>query len=98
MNGRAASFERLINEPTNKFYRIQANLYENISLKAYLTFADRFMIVSYIVLGACLASTILLMRHTDARDEASATRVYRLSLLLILPLSVALYALAFLTR
>jgi len=224
MNGRSSSLDRLINEPTNKFYRIQANLYDNINLKSYpfdqhsltiqledktnavtkvvyrfdpansgidpdvtivgweipknnsftaqvvpheykvfgetyskfvfgvnvkritltsilkaflpafflvvvgllalllkpstllgavmfhlnvtsqippvgyLTFADRFMIVSYIILGACLGSTILLMRHTDAKDEASANRFYRSSLVVIPPLSFTLYALAFLTR
>lgn len=64
----------------------------------YLTFADRFMIVSYVVLIACLASTILLMRHTDAKDEAAAMRIYQKSALWVPVLAFVLYALAFLTR
>ena len=35
MNGRATSIDKLIDEPNSKFYRVQANLAENIDLKQY---------------------------------------------------------------
>jgi len=35
MNGRASSVEKIIDEPNEKFYRIQANLATNIDLKHY---------------------------------------------------------------
>jgi hypothetical protein len=35
MNGRATSMDKLIDEPNSKFYRVQANLAENIDLKNY---------------------------------------------------------------
>lgn len=64
----------------------------------YLTFADRFMMVSYLVLLACLVSTVVLMRHSDKKDDAEALRVYRVSVRVIPPAAAVLYALAFLTR
>ena len=64
----------------------------------YLTFADKFMIITYISLIACLASTILLMRHADKGDEAAAKRIHRLSLQAIPPLTLVLYVVAFLIR
>ena len=35
MNGRASSFEKIINEPNEKFYRIQANLNSPVDLKKF---------------------------------------------------------------
>ncbi|MFH1126773.1 MAG: hypothetical protein ABIG84_05440 [archaeon] len=35
MNGRASSFEKIIDEPNEKFYRVQANLVSPIDLKKY---------------------------------------------------------------
>ncbi|MEN3009851.1 MAG: hypothetical protein ABDI20_02525 [Candidatus Bipolaricaulaceae bacterium] len=35
MNGRAATIDRLIDTPTEKFYRIQANLSQNLDLRRY---------------------------------------------------------------
>lgn len=64
----------------------------------YLTFADRFMMVSYLVLLGCLVATVILMRHSDKKDDAEAMRVYRYSLKVIPPAALALYVLAFLTR
>jgi hypothetical protein len=64
----------------------------------YLTFADRFMIASYIVLLGCLISTVVLMRHSDSKDNENAMRVYRVSLRLIPPAAVVVYAVAILTR
>lgn len=74
------------------------NVTSQIPPVGYLTFADKFMIVSYISLIGCLLSTIILMRHTDRGDGTAANRIYRVSLQTIPPLTVALYALAFLAR
>lgn len=74
------------------------NVTSQIPPVGYLTFADKFMIISYIVLGACLYSSIILMRHTDKKDEAAALRVYRIALTVIPPAAVVLYGLAFFTR
>lgn len=62
----------------------------------YLTFADKFMLASYLVLGLALLSTIFLMRHSDKKEEALAENIYRKSLLFLPPLSALLYALTFL--
>jgi len=35
MNGRAATVDKLIDTPTEKFYRIQANLSQNLDLRRY---------------------------------------------------------------
>jgi len=35
MNGRAVTFEKIIDEPNEKFYRIQANLFSTIDLKKF---------------------------------------------------------------
>ena len=64
----------------------------------YLTFADRFMIASYVVLLGCLISTVILMRYSDSKADADAMRVYRLALRIIPPAAVVVYAVAILTR
>ena len=64
----------------------------------YLTLADKFMIVSYLVLMACLFSTILLMRHTDKKEEELALQIHRRALTLIPPVALLLYAAIFLFR
>ena len=64
----------------------------------YLTFADRFMIASYVVLLGCLISTVVLMRHNDSKDDASSMRVYRISLRVIPPAALVVYGVAILTR
>lgn len=74
------------------------NLTSQIPPVGYLTFADKFMIVSYISLVSCLVSTIVLMSHTDHGDSAAANRIYRISIQTIPPLTVALYVLAFSIR
>ncbi|MCX8190406.1 MAG: hypothetical protein N3F05_04235 [Candidatus Diapherotrites archaeon] len=44
MNGRATSIDKLIDEPNEKFYRIQASLAENIDLKKY-PFDEHFLTI-----------------------------------------------------
>ena len=74
------------------------NVASQIPPVGYLTFADKFMIVSYISLVSCLVSTIVLMSHTDKGDNTAANRIYRVAIRTIPPLTVALYALAFSVR
>ena len=74
------------------------NLGGQIPPVGYLTFADRFMIISYLVLITCLSSAILLMRHIHTKNEISAQRIYRWSLICIPILAVVLYVLVFATR
>jgi len=74
------------------------NLGGQIPPVGYLTFADRFMIISYIVLIACLSSAILLMRHIHNKNDILAQRIYRWSLTGIPILTIGLYVLVFLTR
>ncbi|MFN3407945.1 MAG: hypothetical protein ACK45B_03035 [Limisphaerales bacterium] len=64
----------------------------------YLTLADKFMILSYLVLMACLFSTILLMRHTDKQEEELALHIYRRALTWIPLAALALYTALFALR
>lgn len=59
------------------------NLTSTIPPVGYLTFADKFMITTYIILILILFSGILLMRHTDLKEEAHAARIYKYSLYLV---------------
>jgi hypothetical protein len=72
------------------------NVTSSLPPLAYLTFADKFMFGSYISLALCLGSTLLLMRHTDKGEEAAARRIFRLSLILVPIITVALFVLLFL--
>ena len=45
MNGRAASLEKIIDEPDEKFYRIQANLLSSIDLKKYPFDSQKLQII-----------------------------------------------------
>jgi len=62
----------------------------------YLTFADKFMITTYVILVTVLFSGILLMRHTEKKDEAKAYKIYRYSLISIPILTILLYTILFL--
>jgi hypothetical protein len=74
------------------------NVTSQIPPVGYLTFADWFMIVSYVVLIASLISTIILMRHTDKNEEALALQIYQRALTWIPPFALVLYVAAFLAR
>lgn len=43
----------------------------------YMTFADRFMMINYVLLLFCLAASILLVNLVDARQEPRAQRISR---------------------
>lgn len=71
------------------------NLSSQIPPVGYLTFADKFMITTYVILISILFSGILLMRHTEKKDERLAERMYRMSLYGIPAMTVFLYLLNF---
>ncbi len=72
------------------------NLTSSIPPTGYLTFADRFMITTYVILLTVLFSGILLMRHTEGKNEAMANRIYKTALYAIPVFTVLIYALLFL--
>lgn len=62
----------------------------------YMTFVDKFMIGTYIVLLANLGSTVLLLRYTQKGQEDNAKSVYRISLYGVSGLALLIYSLLFL--
>jgi hypothetical protein len=72
------------------------NLTSSIPPVGYLTFADKFMLATYIILMVVLASGILLMRHTDLKDDKKAREIYDKSLEFVPLLAVVLYVAVFL--
>lgn len=71
------------------------NLTASIPPVGYLTFADKFMILTYMILIAVLLSGIILMRHTEQKEEALAEKIYKYSLFSIPVAAVAAYAALF---
>lgn len=72
------------------------NLTSSIPPVGYLTFADKFMLVTYGILILILFSGVLLMRHADKKDQAQAERIYRSALVSVPIGAVLLYAMLFL--
>ena len=62
---------------------------------SYLTFADQFMILTYIIMIAVLVSGVLLAVYTERKDYQQADRVYTYALHLIPIVTVGLYILMF---
>lgn len=76
------------------FFHINAT--SSIPPVGYLTFADKFMIATYIVLIVTLFSTIVLMRHSEKKEEEKARRHNRLAMMAVPAITFILYALVFL--
>lgn len=74
------------------------NITSQIPPVGYMTFADKFMIGTYLILLATLASGVLLMRHTEKKDDKKASVIYRRSLIHIPIATVIIYAVLFLTQ
>jgi hypothetical protein len=74
------------------------NLTNQIPPVGYMTFADRFMIGTYIIMLAILASGVLLMRHTEKKDKKKAEYIYRKSLIYIPLGAAAVYTILFLLQ
>jgi hypothetical protein len=67
------------------------NLTSSLPPVGYLTFGDKFMIATYVSLGLCLVSTLLLMRHTEQGAEARAKWIFRTALLGVPLITVGLF-------
>lgn len=74
------------------------NLTSAIPPVGYLTLADKFMIMTYVILIAIMATGIALMRHTEKKDKRKADLIYKWSLYTMPPLAAILYAIIFLLQ
>jgi hypothetical protein len=74
------------------------NITSQIPPVGYMTFADKFMIGTYLILLATLASGVLLMRKTEKKDDKKADKIYKNSLLYIPIATAIIYAVLFLTQ
>jgi len=63
----------------------------DLPTRSYLTFADRFMIATYIVLVMALVSSVLLGFYTERGDQRQATFIYRYSLLIAPMAAILIY-------
>ena len=70
---------------------------DSIPLVAYATFLDIFMVITYTTIVLVLLSGILIQKFIEDGDTGRAGQVRRWSLLIIPPLSIALYFLLFLS-
>jgi hypothetical protein len=73
------------------------NLTSSIPPVGYLTFADKFMISTYLILVSVLFSGILLMKYSDRKDHLKAEKIYKYSLISLPIISAFLYILVFLS-
>lgn len=71
------------------------NLSSSIPPVGYLTFADKFMMATYVIMMAILASGVLLMMHTDSNDKVAADRIHNAALYYMPVLTVVVYAAIF---
>jgi hypothetical protein len=71
------------------------NVTSSIPPLGYLTFADKFLIATYVVLVLNLCSTVLMMVHAKRDDARLEKKIYRASLYGIPALAVVLYAALF---
>lgn len=72
------------------------NVTSSIPPVGYLTFADKFMVATYVILVLTLLSTVLMMMHAKSGEEGLVKKLYRSSLFGIPVLAVAAYSLLFL--
>ena len=74
------------------------NLTSQIPPVGYLTFADKFMIVTYAVMIGVLLSGILLMRNNERKNRRMEDDIYRYSLYVLPAAAVAAYSLIFMLQ
>ncbi len=74
------------------------NVTSSIPPVGYLTFADKFMLVTYVVLVLSLLSTIVMMMHAKRDDARLEKKIYDISLVGIPLLTLIGYALLFVIR
>jgi hypothetical protein len=62
----------------------------------YLTFADKFMIATYIIMVSTLVIAIILLKYNDRKDLVKSERIHFYSLRIMPLLTILIYALTFL--
>lgn len=73
------------------------NVTSSIPPVGYLTFADKFMMATYVILVLSLLSTIVMMMHAKKGEEKLVRKLYRYSLYGIPTLALAAYLLLFIS-
>jgi hypothetical protein len=71
------------------------NLTSSIPPTGYLTFADKFMIITYVIMLVVLFSGIDLMRHTERKDDTMAGKIYKTALISIPIFTLVSYVILF---
>jgi len=74
------------------------NMTSSIPPVGYVTFADRFMIVNYVVLATTLLATLVALRYIDQKRNEAAERVHVSAMVAVPLLLVGLHVLNFLLR
>lgn len=73
------------------------NVTGSIPPVGYLTFADKFMVATYLILLVGLVSTVLMMRHAKHKDEKTLMAIYHYSLWGLPLFALGAYAFLFVT-
>jgi len=68
---------------------------EGLPSISYLTFADEFMVLTYVILIAVLISGVLLALYSERKDYQRANDIYKYSLRIIPIITIALYIVLF---
>lgn len=63
----------------------------------YLTFADKFMIATYVIIVATLAISILLLKYNDRKDTVKAAKIQYYTVRLMPIVTILIYAYTFLS-
>jgi hypothetical protein len=71
------------------------NVTSSIPPVGYLTFADKFMLLTYVVLTLALLSTVLMMMHAKRGEEETAKKIFKVSLFGIPFFAAAIYLILF---
>lgn len=74
------------------------NMTSSVPPVGYLTFADRFMIVNYVVLAITLLTTLAALQYIDKKRNQVAESIHRSAMLVVPLLLVGLHAVNFLLR
>jgi len=74
------------------------NMTSSIPPVGYVTFADRFMIVNYVVLAATLLTSLAALRYVDQKRNEAAERIHGSAMVAVPILWIGLHALNFLLR
>jgi len=62
----------------------------------YFTFADKFMITTYMIMVSTLVIAIVLLKYNDRKDEVKAEKIQHYSILIMPILAIVVYVVTFL--